>query len=308
VSDLIKGVLGGGWSLVLGWIFPAGLSIGTFLLLLGASLDQAWPLADLRGTSTADRSLVAFGAAVTLGVLLAAIQTPLYRILEGYLLWPGRIAEWRRRRHVARRTRLTAAATASRGYRAGLTEERRRRYPDDDKDVVPTQFGNAIRRLELYGWNRYQLNTQVLWYRIIAVVPEPTAKAVDNARANVDFFVALLYGHLLVAAAAAAALLTNQDRTPHLLAALIVAPLIAAASYRLAILATDEWTAAVKALTDLSRVPLARALGLTMPQTLEEERQMWRAVYWLDRAGYSQEASDYLSAYRDTGQKNNNEH
>jgi hypothetical protein len=159
-------------------------------------------------------------------------------------------------------------------------------------------LGNAIRRFETYGWNRYRLNTQTLWYRIQAASPEAAAKAVETARATVDFFVCLLYGQLLVAVTAIVAIASGQPGRTRLAICLAVTVVVAAVSYRLAATATDEWSSAVRAVADLSRVPLAAALGLTIPDTLEEERQMWRGVYWLDREPYSEQASEYLSRYR----------
>jgi len=238
------------------------------------------------------------GVAITLGVLLSAMQTPLYRILEGYLLWPRRLVERGRSRHIGRRRHLTATAEGLHGFRAALARERAQRYPNDDSEVVATMLGNAIRRFETYGWNRYRLNTQTLWYRIQAAAPDAATKAVDTARASVDFFVCLLYGHLLVALAALVALASGQRGEPRLAICLAITVVVAVVSYRLAVTATDEWSSAVRGVTDLSRVPLAAALGLKMPETLEEERQMWRGVYWLDREPYSEEASEYLSPYR----------
>jgi hypothetical protein len=298
MTDLFKGVLGGGWTLILGWIFPAGLSIGTFLLLIFPSVEDIQPLTSLAATSPATRSLLVLAVAVTLGVLLSAIQTPLYRILEGYLMWPNWLGSVRTRRHIARRREIVEAAKQRNGYFAALAEERRRRYPDEEQDIVPTELGNAIRRFEVYGWNTYGLNTQTLWYRIIAVIPESASKAHDTARANVDFFVCLLYCHLLVGMTAALALLSGRQGEWRLLVAFALCLLVAGLSYRLAIVATDEWASSIRALTDLCRLPLANALGLILPHTLQEEREMWRAVYWLDRTGFSQEASDYLSAFR----------
>lgn len=285
MTDLIKGVLGGGWPLVLGWLFPASISVGTLVVLAGPHLDMG-------STSLLSGSLMILAASTMVGVIFASVQTPLYRILEGYLLWPAWFAERRLRRQLANRERLLHATEE--GYRAGLTEERLRRYPEDKKDIVPTVFGNAIRRFELYGWSRYRLNTQVLWYRITAVAPESAVKAVTNARANVDFFVCLLYGQLL-AAAIAAPLIRWTPRLIGVLVPLVVARLC----YRLATLATDEWAASVRALADLARVPLAKALGLALPDSLEDERQMWDAVYWLERRPYSSEVSEFLAKYRE---------
>jgi hypothetical protein len=45
-------------------------------------------------------------AAVVVGVVLSALKTPLYRILEGYILWPLWLFKWGQQRHIQRRKRL----------------------------------------------------------------------------------------------------------------------------------------------------------------------------------------------------------
>src|SRR3712207_3796780 len=157
MTDAIKGVLGGGWALLVGWIFPSPLSAALFSWLVAPAIKQYGPLKSVSATSVASQSLVLLGAAVTLGLVLSAMQTPLYRILEGYLLWPRKLADWRRGRHILKRARFATAARSEVGYRAGLAEERRRRYPDADDDFAPTALCNAIRRFELYGWDGYRL-------------------------------------------------------------------------------------------------------------------------------------------------------
>jgi hypothetical protein len=51
--------------------------------------------------------------------------------------------------------------------------------------------------------------------------------------------------------------------------------------YRLAVAATDDWAAVVRAVVNLGRKPLAEALGLQLPSTIREERAMWAMVYKL---------------------------
>jgi hypothetical protein len=72
-----------------------------------------------------------------------------------------------------------------------------------------------------------------------------------------------------------------------MLAAIAVGLLVSVASYRLAVLATDEWAAAVRALVDHGRKGVADAFGLTIPADLAEERLMWRAVNTLVRRPYT---------------------
>jgi hypothetical protein len=337
MSDIVKGVLAGGWSLVVGWILPAALNLVLlwFLVLPQLGGDQAhW----LR-SSLPQQGVALLVAAVILGLLLAALQTPLYRLLEGYAGWHpreagqperwlrsplstalGRSRDWQLRRkqvllgrldlielsdlertgtlrdelrarlaevRADRRLDRYAKADAQRGAsQLGLLREQVRRYPVDDGQVVPTRLGNAIRRLEEYGYQRFRLDSQTLWYELTAVAPEEARNQVDQARTTVDFLVCLLYGHLLVAACALAGLATGGHRPVLLLAVAVASVLASAAWYRVAVVATDDWAAAVRGLVNLGRKPLCDALGLGMPATLDTERAMWSTVSRLSARPY----------------------
>lgn len=77
---------------------------------------------------------------------------------------------------------------------------------------------------------------------------------------SVDFFVGLLYGHLLVAAAVDLALRTAVH--PWLVAGAMGGLLLLAATwYRAAVLATDEWAGAVRAHDQLRSVAARHCSG-----------------------------------------------
>jgi hypothetical protein len=132
--------------------------------------------------------------------------------------------------------------------------------------------------MEEYGHDRYNLDVLTMWYALTSAVPEQTRKDAGASRATVDFYICLLYGNIVTAIAATATLAAVPGHP--------VGPAVAAAAgimlpwlwYRLAVEATDEWAAAVQALVDTGRQPLAESLGLAMPGSLDLERQMWRAV------------------------------
>ena len=67
------------------------------------------------------------------------------------------------------------------------------RFPSDDEEIAPTRLGNAIRALETYGPTRFELDSQVLWSELCAVVPKYLQTELDRSRATVDFFVALIF-------------------------------------------------------------------------------------------------------------------
>lgn len=299
MGDIAKGVLGGGWALLVGWILPTALNLAVFTIAVAPSLHHP-TLADLlRRASNGDKTLLFLVAAVLLGLVLNALQTPLYRFLEGYALWPARAYERGRRVQRARRQRIAdRAARATATLQQALLSEKLSRYPVDEEQVAPTRLGNAIRRFEEYGYDRYQLDTQVLWNELTIAAPEETRRVVDTARTHVDFFVALLYGHAAVALCAVGALASSR---PDELVPLVTAGVLAALIpvwYHAAVAATDEWAAAVRALVNLGRKPLAESLGLVLPKELADERTMWHLVTRMSRRPYAPAAEAAFAPYR----------
>ncbi|MGW7276625.1 hypothetical protein ACWGH5_39795 [Streptomyces sp. NPDC054864] len=327
MGDIAKGVLGGGWSLLAGWILPTAINLA---IAIGHSLREV-PVADnILSSPAGTKTLLLLTASVLLGLILNALQIPLYRILEGYLLWPARLYARRSRHHRDKRRELTdelsrmrlarrAAAegsqpdadhaqglptphrtapdtsdprnTTATATQQALLGERLARYPVQEDQVTPTRLGNAIRRLEEYGYDRYRLDSQVLWNELTATAPEQARRQVDIARTSVDFFIALLYGHSALVVIALCATSADSADLPTLLGTASVLCILCPVWYRAAVAATDEWAAAVRALVNLGRHPLAQALGLDLPQNLEEEREMWRMVSRMSRTRYHDRAA-----------------
>jgi hypothetical protein len=308
VVDIVKGVLGGARLLIIGWILPVFAS-----LQLVAALD----LPGMRGIKSVDqflsmdlaaRQLALLASAVVIGLVLAAVQAPLYRFLEGYILWPPIIADYRTRKHRDRRRKLveaqTSAAKSNRGVYSGILYERAARYPVQDRQFAPTALGNAIRRFETYAGDRYKLDSELLWHDLTAAAPDRAVTAIENARTNVDFFVCFLYGGVVVAALGIAVTASGNGALRPIFA-IGTGILITAASYKLAVLTTDEWDSAVRALVDHGRAGVAAAFGLNIPADFTSERLMWQAVNTLVRRPYayseSADVAAILSQFRTSG-------
>src|SRR5258708_15625072 len=235
------------------------------------SLGEWSAFTALAAASAAEKGLVVLVASVVIGLTLSTMSTPLYRILEGYALWP---AGWRQKRiehHRSRRQELRKAVTGRESESSGsagvdaLALEKFSRYPDIDDQVAPTMLGNAIRRFEYYSFDRYQLDSQICWYHLRAAAPEATAKEIDNARSGVDFFVCLLFLLILLTLTAVAALFTPSPDSARLGIASGLGTVGTVGSYYAAVKATDAWASSVKAMVDIGRIPLANALGLQIP-------------------------------------------
>ncbi|MCX4826122.1 hypothetical protein OG883_41365 [Streptomyces sp. NBC_01142] len=301
MGDIAKGVLGGGWALLVGWILPTALNVAVFTLAVAPSLHRPTALDPLWPASNGPTALLLLVAAVLLGLVLNALQTPLYRVLEGYALWPTAAYERgcrvQRSRHQRTVDRL-ADPTFTSPIRRAILQEKFNRYPVSDKQITPTRLGNAIRRFEEYGYDRYRLDTQVLWNELASSAPEPTTKQVVTARTSVDFFVALLYGHAAVAVTAFASLSASHAHRPVLVITGVTLAVLTPAWYHGAVAATDEWAAAVRALVNLGRKPLADGLGLVLPKSLEDERRMWQLVTRISTKSYAPAADTAFEPYR----------
>jgi hypothetical protein len=336
MNDIAKGILAGGWSLLVGWILPTAINALVFGLFVLPSLHGVPIISSLSHSGAQERSLAILGVAVVGGLVLNALQVPLYRALEGYL-WPAGIARKNRDRQLAAKHLLQDRIDAIRlralndksqlespedkqrlaelsadpkvnkfakrdqartAVQRSLLRERLRRFPVDDDQVAPTRLGNAIRRLEEYGYNRYRLDSQALWYELTAAASKQLSHQMDTARAGVDFYVCLLYGQLLVAAMALVSLAAPH---PHQTTLVVTAGILIALTpfwYRLAWLTTDDWAYTVRALVDLGRKPLAEGLGLSLPDTIDEERKMWRQYSRMVRQPYGAERAKALDEFR----------
>lgn len=236
MGDIAKGVLGGAWTLLVGWILPTALNLAVLITTLLPTLRSVPGLGRAANFAGGEAALASLTASVMLGLVLNALQNPLYRLLEGYLLWPsfayerGRRRHGDRRRHLANRLlvmrlerrasegelspaaaadleRLQASPQLARhrdldrrsAIRRALLQEQLARYPVDEGQLAPTRLGNAIRRFEEYAQDRYRLDSQLLWHELTATAPEEARRQVDTARASVDFFVCLPYGHAALA-------------------------------------------------------------------------------------------------------------
>ncbi|MEU3772033.1 hypothetical protein AB0F11_02240 [Streptomyces sp. NPDC032472] len=284
--DIAKGVLAGGWALLVGWLLPTAINVTLFIVLVMPSLQGKGYSAKAVEDSAGDVWLV-IGAVIMAGLLLNALQTPLYRMLEGYLFWPqwahdfGRWLQKKRRARLDKKVgKLQKAINEgkSRALRLGITEEKRALYPVDEDQVAPTRLGNAIRQFEEYSFNRYQLDTQTLWYEISAVAPKEVSRQGDVARSTVDLFVCLLFGHILVSLAALGAALSGAQNKPILWITFAGLVVLSRMWYHVACTSAAEWSATQQALANLGRKPLAKALGLELPADILEERRMWSRV------------------------------
>ena len=307
MSDFVSGVVGK-FSFSVTWIFAAAVATGAgsvFLLPTAARLGFLGQVTRLPAAA----SVLFFTLVVTaVGMVMGIVSTPLYQLLEGYKGWPRSFRrmglERQRRRLCALQEELDELEDGEE-LEVQLLLDRLSHYPTDEDQIAPTRFGNAMRALEMYGFDHYQLDSLTLWSELYAVVPKSVQDEVAGSRVGIDFFVAMFYLTFAYGLAAIGLFVVEAVHDPHRidpalliegLVVLFVGPLI---SYRGAISATDYYASTVQAMVNLGRPKLAEALSLNMPSSLAEERiRMWDVLRLFVNEPDNGEAIDILDTFR----------
>jgi hypothetical protein len=304
LADILKGFAGGSFAFLLAWIFPSAALVGlTAVFVLPIWVQLGMPNYTAGWDSTTALLATAF-VGVFLGVLSSTGSTPMYRLVEGYV-WPDGLQRRGVEHHRGKRNSLKGAyevAAAAGGLRASLLYEKLARYPARDEEVAPTRLGNAIRVVELYGGDRFGLDSQTWWTELYSVTPAPIRQEVDNARAGVDFFIASLYSTAAFAVLALVTFAVEVARSPTRSWALLILGLVSVvlpwAWYRVAIWGCGYWLATVQAMVNVGRLPLAESLGLVLPETFDRERELWTTATDFVNSPFAPGAAAPLNEFR----------
>lgn len=158
--------------------------------------------------------LAAFGSLSLIGgIILLLANRGLVRFLEGY--WPYRLGYrlnwlelWRFRRLREERLQLDQKMEAlesrnkptddlqNKWDRIKLLEANR--FPNEERLILPTSFGNTYRAFEIYPLAMYGIDAISGWSRLLAVIPKEYRDLIDAGRARVDVWVNVACLSLLV--------------------------------------------------------------------------------------------------------------
>jgi hypothetical protein len=302
MGEVIKSITGGGWSFIVSWVVPSATAVGTFALYIFPHRSQVAVLRQFAQLDETQQLGVGAFLVLLLALVLGSLQDPLYRILEGYLFWPNslrrrRVEKWRQRLTALQET-LKKTEEGQQTLEASLIRERLVRFPSLDQ-VAPTRFGNVIRAGEVYGYERFRLDSQILWFEIVAVVPEPIREEYEHARAGTNFFVALWW--LALGFAFVTAVLLPLGGAQAVLVGPLLLALASTSLWRAGAVSTAaHWASVIQAGVDLARRPLAEALGLAWPHSLRKEREMWVALGWFTRYPGREDIGDQIDEFRET--------
>lgn len=281
-------------------LFDRNFAIAYFLPVSLFMVASAWVLnvvgywskiaTIFTGNTLFDATLAVFAAWIV-GILLLVLNREIYRFLEGYgdynpLKWFEKSAREKYKNKVERLEWLdenySGLTPEQRIERTKLMKELVESYPDKEGLVLPTAFGNALRAFEVYPRVMYGFEGIDGWPRILAVLPKDYRELIDDAKAQVDWWVNLGVMSLLFLLEFWYVAFSKWKLTPpwYITALNILLPLVIYAVLNLFLLwratsAAIGWGDYVKSAFDLYRFALLESLGIEAPKTRDAERKLW---------------------------------
>ncbi|WP_200216772.1 hypothetical protein [Micromonospora coerulea] len=142
-------------------------------------------------------------------------------------------------------------------------------YPHRFEDVMPTRFGNVLRRYETIAGHMYGLESITAVTRVMQVAAPRDVEYVQNQRMQMELAARTCVLGLLAAAVTAVLMWTEG----WYLLLTLVPYLVAFAAYRGAVVLAHEYGTALAVLIELNRFALYERLRLPRPSSLAAERR-----------------------------------
>ncbi len=182
-------------------------------------------------------------------------------------------------------------------------------YPDGPKypsasaatQIMPTLLGNAMRLMETYGANNYGLDSQIMWFELVAEAPASIQDTLAAAQFEADTLVCGIYATAALGCTAVAGgvwLAITSGADAKLWATGAVSAVVALILYRRLLNCVDGWASATRALVNGARGRLLKKYGLRTPSSAEDEKRMWEALTATFWYGFDEERERQLAKYK----------
>jgi hypothetical protein len=127
--------------------------------------------------------------------------------------------------------------------------------------IMPTRLGNAMRVMETYGVNTYGLDSQIMWYELLAEAPESLQATLEQAQLEADTLVCGIYAMVALACSAIAGgawQVATGTADPKLWITAAISVAVALILYRRLANSVEGWASLVRALGEQHPGPAAR--------------------------------------------------
>ena len=281
-----------GRDFLLGVFFPVLIFVGASLLLyfeitqgLAAAL-AGWEKLSLG--SQVLLILVGLIVMLALSYLIFNFQYNITRLFEGY--WPRSVDIIRDWRIEQRRLRWQYLENRNKLESNPLKKHRNEveQYafypPRKHKDeVMPTQIGNILRNSELYAYDRYGIDSVIIWTRLRPLLADNVVAPLAESETSKNFMLLMCTLSVTFTLIWCPVLALSTTRWDLFLLCTIGWPL-AWICYQNAVQSALAYGEQLKAVFDLHRYDLLTALKRPIPPNPIEERKEWNRLgdffYW----------------------------
>lgn len=283
IQDAIKALA---QTLNVATIFPAMLFVLVHVYWI---LPEIWPEVDFFSIP-----VFAYSVSVTmiLSYTLYAFNFPLTRLFEGYkgenvpligtlfnALKTKKLEEYRWLRkeifnHYERRTPLPEVSIAEKERR--MEQD----FPSNIDSVLPTRVGNTIAAFEHYSQVRYNMDSIVLWPRLVPILyKEKYLDFVIQEKTVFDFLLNMLVIVLFMGLEIFYLLLFwGPSYWIPAIVSLAISLTASLIFYQGLIIAARQWGITVRVAFDLYRDDLSQELGLKPAYTFQQELERWKQI------------------------------
>lgn len=224
------------------------------------------------------RTVAFFAWVFVFSNLLASHSMNLLRLYEGYWSFPGSgpIFKLGQGWYQKKLKRLQASfETDSNAY-----QEVYHKYPLPTQlhFVMPTILGNILRNSELYAYNRYRIDSVLIWPRLYSLFSPSFTQTVVELRTTMDFMLVISMLATVFAFVSGSYLIVVSGSPITFLLCFGAGLLVAWLAYRGAVAGALLYGEQIKLAFDLYRNQLLTSLKIPLPSTPNEERATWETL------------------------------
>lgn len=256
--------------------------IGIMTALVGPSPLENWALT-LGPVAQSLVTILLVLFITMLACVLRALTWPIAATFAGDVL-PQAFARWSTRGQQRARSRAVQALRASpdaAAFTATGRQDRQRLnqlFPQDDRDLMPTLFGNVLATASQHPRLAYAMEGAVWWPRLSPVLPSFFQDMLGSTQAPMMGLLNLSVVFTGLALTGGAALALAGSRWIDALVVLVVGMVLARLCYRAAIGQAVALGSQLGVAFDLYRHDILRQMDLEVPADLEAERALWQQL------------------------------
>jgi hypothetical protein len=276
-----------GRDFIIGYFLPAILSVVSSIEAMRL-LNIEDLIIDGKELNFLIETSIVIAVSLILAVILLSVNSDIMRVKEGYGSFnPAQLLRWLELKRYNRMLNQLKELKDDMMYYVERDEEPPYqiqseanilkqmiscRFPDE-KELLPTAFGNTVRAFESYPLIMYGVEATTVWPRLLSVIPTDYLQFINRSKASVDFWLNLWFLSVLGVAEFTTIALLSHDNKPFwfILSAFC---LIIISSWR-ARKAAELWGGYVKSSFDVFLPALQKKLHLPEAENNKDQKVIW---------------------------------